>query len=210
MRPQWQLARVREKRKEPPGRGSKQKELQSQPKYRSWLLEQWLSLPRSTTLGTEHKFQSQCELKFSFCWWQFWDCRTEWQLCSEERVGLSETGPSLDNVPESPEDLIKGTDMSSLSMPAQQHSANASSSWCFGATARKTQTSGQLLWGHIVPLTYLLPVSAFVGVDRIRPNGKDCVKINILPRDVKLSFGHLMGYGSRMPQSVGTQVTYST
>lgn len=41
-------------------------------------------------------------------------------------MGLSETGPSLDNVPESPEDLIKGTDMSSLSMPAQQHSANAS------------------------------------------------------------------------------------
>lgn len=35
------------------------------------------------------------------------------------------------------------------------------------------------------------------------------VKINILPRDVKLSCSHLMGSGSRMPQSIGAHVTYS-
>lgn len=203
MRPKWRLARVREKRKEPPGRGSKQKELQSQPKYRSCHCCCQQHVAPSTSFKVNVNWSSvSADDNFEIVG-QIDNCvqRREW--------GFSETGPSLDNAPESPEDLVKGTNKSSLSVPAQQHSTNASSSWCFGAPARKTQTSGQLLWGHIVPLTYLLPVPAFLGVDRIRSNGKDCVKINILPRDVKLSFSHLMGSGSRMPQSIGAQVTYS-
>lgn len=55
-------------------------------------------------------------------------------------MGFSEAEPSLENVPDPPEDLIKGTNMSSWSVPVQQHST-----YTFAAMARRTRISGQLL-----------------------------------------------------------------
>lgn len=93
--------------------------------------------------------------------------------------------------------------MSSWSVPAQQHSIYALASCLLGAMARKkSQGSFSEVQHH---LTYLLPVSAFPRVDGIRPNEKLCVKSNILPRDVELSFGHPMRTGARMPKSAGAQ-----